>query len=154
MSDNAILFDDIPSKSDTGILWSPNTWKVRYILNYKRIPYQTVMLGYPDIEPTMKKVGNTNQTFKMEDLYPRGEQKVIEWRKVEAAFNKEDGLIMGRGSETPAPTFAEFALGAYMMWLKAIFEQQSEDSWEAIVVKQNSGRWGKFLKMLEKYEQF
>ncbi|THU87741.1 hypothetical protein K435DRAFT_866989 [Dendrothele bispora CBS 962.96] len=60
MSDNAIIFyDTIPSKSD--ILWSPNTWKVRYILNYKRIPYQTVMLEYlPRYRADNEGIASTN----------------------------------------------------------------------------------------------
>jgi len=37
--------------------WSPNTWKVRLVLNYKRIPYKTVWVSYPDIEPKLKELG-------------------------------------------------------------------------------------------------
>ncbi|KAF8501854.1 hypothetical protein BU17DRAFT_71959 [Hysterangium stoloniferum] len=42
--------------------WNPNTWKARLALNYKRIPYKTVWLSYPDIEPTLKKLGAPART--------------------------------------------------------------------------------------------
>lgn len=70
-----ITFYDIPS-TIPGLAWSPNTWKtrrvifeicndsvqladleLRYSLNFKGIPYQTVWVEYPDIEATCKKLG-------------------------------------------------------------------------------------------------
>ncbi|KIY67226.1 hypothetical protein CYLTODRAFT_454635 [Cylindrobasidium torrendii FP15055 ss-10] len=39
---------DIPSKRPHKA-WSPNTWKARYCLNFKRLPYQTEWVEYPDI---------------------------------------------------------------------------------------------------------
>ncbi|KAH9924674.1 uncharacterized protein BXZ73DRAFT_103514 [Epithele typhae] len=46
-----IVFYDIPSNM-AGNAWSPNTWKTRYCLNYKRLPYTTVWVEFPDI-PTL-----------------------------------------------------------------------------------------------------
>ncbi|KAF9464055.1 hypothetical protein BDZ94DRAFT_1257439 [Collybia nuda] len=51
-----ITFYDIPS-TIPGQAWSPNTWKARYALNFKGIPYQTAWVEYPDIEATCKKIG-------------------------------------------------------------------------------------------------
>ncbi|KAJ6031346.1 hypothetical protein N7540_002078 [Penicillium herquei] len=34
--------------------FSPVVWRIRMILNYKKIPYRTIFIEYPDIEPTMK----------------------------------------------------------------------------------------------------
>ncbi|PIL22626.1 hypothetical protein GSI_15317 [Ganoderma sinense ZZ0214-1] len=51
-----ILFYDIPSHV-RGCVWSPNTWKTRYSLNYKGLPYTTVWVEYPDIAPLSKKIG-------------------------------------------------------------------------------------------------
>lgn len=34
--------------------FSPVVWKIRLMLNYKRIPYKTVFLEFPDIAPTLK----------------------------------------------------------------------------------------------------
>ncbi|KAF9531528.1 hypothetical protein CPB83DRAFT_849185 [Crepidotus variabilis] len=44
-----IIFYDIPSKLP-GNAWSPNTWKTRFYLNYRRIPYKTEWIEYPDIK--------------------------------------------------------------------------------------------------------
>lgn len=53
MSEELLLFD-IPSKE--GRAWSPNVWKVRAVLNYKKIPYRTEWIEFPDIEPKMKEL--------------------------------------------------------------------------------------------------
>lgn len=34
--------------------FSPLAWRIRLMLNYKGIPYKTVFLEFPDIEPTLK----------------------------------------------------------------------------------------------------
>ncbi|EEB91464.1 hypothetical protein MPER_10169 [Moniliophthora perniciosa FA553] len=51
-----IRFFDIPSKLRP-MSWSPNCWKTRYALNYKKIPYETVWVEYPDIEKTCRDLG-------------------------------------------------------------------------------------------------
>ncbi|KJA18771.1 hypothetical protein HYPSUDRAFT_917542 [Hypholoma sublateritium FD-334 SS-4] len=51
-----IIFYDIPSTLP-GNAWSPNTWKARYCLNFKGIPYRTEWLEYPDIAGHCKKFG-------------------------------------------------------------------------------------------------
>ncbi|KAJ5618752.1 hypothetical protein N7510_002736 [Penicillium lagena] len=40
-----------------GVCFSPVVWRIRLMLNYKRIPYRTIFLEFPDIEPTMKALG-------------------------------------------------------------------------------------------------
>ncbi|KZT64209.1 hypothetical protein DAEQUDRAFT_678990 [Daedalea quercina L-15889] len=37
--------------------WSPNVWKIRFILNYKRLAYTTCWLSYPDIGDVLSAVG-------------------------------------------------------------------------------------------------
>ncbi|KDR69176.1 hypothetical protein GALMADRAFT_77653 [Galerina marginata CBS 339.88] len=51
-----IILYDIPSPRP-GIAWNPNTWKTRYTLNIKGIPYKTEWVEYCDIEPLSKKLG-------------------------------------------------------------------------------------------------
>ncbi|RDB29448.1 Glutathione S-transferase-like protein ustS [Hypsizygus marmoreus] len=53
---NLITFYDIPT-TKAGQPFSPNTWKTRYSLNFKGIPYHTVWVEYPDIEELCKKIG-------------------------------------------------------------------------------------------------
>ncbi|KAI0335814.1 hypothetical protein GY45DRAFT_1316548 [Cubamyces sp. BRFM 1775] len=52
-----IIFYDIPSKDLSPKAWSPNTWKTRFCLNFKGLPYKTVWVEYPDIEPVLRKLG-------------------------------------------------------------------------------------------------
>ncbi|KAK2599876.1 hypothetical protein N8I77_011596 [Diaporthe amygdali] len=37
--------------------FSPVVWRIRLMLNYKQVPYRTVFLEFPDIEPTLKGLG-------------------------------------------------------------------------------------------------
>ncbi|KZO93192.1 hypothetical protein CALVIDRAFT_566679 [Calocera viscosa TUFC12733] len=46
-----LIFYDLHNAA--GQCFSPNLWKVRLALRYKRIPFDTVWLTYPDIKPTV-----------------------------------------------------------------------------------------------------
>lgn len=88
----------------------------------------------------------------MEKLAPTPENRAEEWKKVELEFEKisnwfgKDALfIMG-----DAPTFADFELAAVLMWCRSIFGVESQQ-WKDIVTWQ-TGRWGKMMKALDKYE--
>ncbi|KAJ7257055.1 hypothetical protein C8J57DRAFT_1074731 [Mycena rebaudengoi] len=37
--------------------WVPNIWRIRFILNYKRLPYRTVWVDFPDVESTLRGIG-------------------------------------------------------------------------------------------------
>ncbi|KAK8113197.1 hypothetical protein PG984_013723 [Apiospora sp. TS-2023a] len=39
------------------VCFSPVVWCTRLMLNYKEIPYKTIFLEFPDIEPTLKELG-------------------------------------------------------------------------------------------------
>ncbi|KDR83248.1 hypothetical protein GALMADRAFT_89092 [Galerina marginata CBS 339.88] len=60
-----IIFYDIPSALPRNA-WSPNTFKARYALNFKGIPYKTEWVEYPDIEPVAKKLGIPPTTKKLD----------------------------------------------------------------------------------------
>ncbi|KAI9059425.1 glutathione transferase FuA class [Trametes sanguinea] len=51
-----LIFYDIPGNVE-GIAWSPNTWRVRYTLNYKQLPYATTWVEYPSIARTCQSIG-------------------------------------------------------------------------------------------------
>ena len=51
--EDIVLYDLACTK---GICFSPTVWRIRLILNYKKIPYRTVFLEFPDIESTLKKL--------------------------------------------------------------------------------------------------
>ncbi|PSR72270.1 hypothetical protein PHLCEN_2v11862 [Hermanssonia centrifuga] len=52
-----IVLYDIPATDPKRKAWSPNTWKVRYSLSFKGLPYKTEWVEYPDIEPLCIKIG-------------------------------------------------------------------------------------------------
>ncbi|CUA75871.1 hypothetical protein RSOLAG22IIIB_01871 [Rhizoctonia solani] len=53
-NDNPIILYDVLSKHGT---WSPNTYKTRLTLNYKRLPYRVEYISYPNIAPKLKELG-------------------------------------------------------------------------------------------------
>ncbi|KAI4182504.1 MAG: hypothetical protein LQ346_006567 [Caloplaca aetnensis] len=55
MAEEITLFD-LPSKPPNKA-WSFNPWKTRLILNYKKLPYRTHWLEFPDIAPHLKSLG-------------------------------------------------------------------------------------------------
>ncbi|KIJ49082.1 hypothetical protein M422DRAFT_225713 [Sphaerobolus stellatus SS14] len=61
-SEPKITLFDLTSILKPSPVWSINTWKVRYLLNYKRIPYKTVWVSFPDIEETLIKAGGEGKT--------------------------------------------------------------------------------------------
>jgi len=60
-----ITLYDIPSTLPIKA-WSPNTWKTRYSLNYKGIPYKTVWVEFPDIEALCKEIGAKPTSTKLD----------------------------------------------------------------------------------------
>ncbi|KAI0058412.1 hypothetical protein BV25DRAFT_1830060 [Artomyces pyxidatus] len=54
---NVITLYDIPGTAAVDVAWSPNVWRARYVLHIKGLAYKTVWVEYPDIEPTLKKIG-------------------------------------------------------------------------------------------------
>ncbi|KAI0300512.1 hypothetical protein B0F90DRAFT_1810385 [Multifurca ochricompacta] len=51
---NIILYD-VPSATPEA--WAPNIWRIRFVLNYKRLPYRTVWIEYSDVERTLRSIG-------------------------------------------------------------------------------------------------
>ncbi|KAK0203279.1 hypothetical protein DFS33DRAFT_1346383 [Desarmillaria ectypa] len=64
-----ITLYDIPSKLPINA-WSPNTWKARYALNFKGIPYCTEWVEYPDIEGLYKKLNVPASATKQDGVTP------------------------------------------------------------------------------------
>ncbi|KAI0037181.1 hypothetical protein K488DRAFT_75508 [Vararia minispora EC-137] len=54
MSHSSILLYDAPSAAPEA--WAPNIWRIRFILNYKRLPYRTVWVEFHDVERASRSV--------------------------------------------------------------------------------------------------
>lgn len=48
-----VLYDLACTKN---VCFSPVVWRIRMMLNFKQIPYKTIFLEMPDIEPTLKEL--------------------------------------------------------------------------------------------------
>lgn len=48
-----VLYDLACTKN---VCFSPVVWRIRLMLNYKKVPYRTIFLEFPDIEPTLKEL--------------------------------------------------------------------------------------------------
>lgn len=82
-----IVFYDIPSNERIKHApWSPNTWKIRYALNYKGLKYKTEWVEYPDIAGVVQKLGGkpTEKTpdgrdhYTLPVIYDPNTKKVVE----------------------------------------------------------------------------
>ncbi|KAK0203379.1 hypothetical protein DFS33DRAFT_1330724 [Desarmillaria ectypa] len=69
MSSKLITLYDLPTKlSDAP--GTPNTWRARYSLNMKKLPYQTVYVELPDIEALAKRIGAAPTGTKRDGITP------------------------------------------------------------------------------------
>ncbi|KAF9870223.1 hypothetical protein CkaCkLH20_12309 [Colletotrichum karsti] len=62
-----ILYDLACTKN---ICFSPVVWRIRLLLNYKRIPYRTIFLEFPDIEPTLQNLTKNTPTQSRQSTTP------------------------------------------------------------------------------------
>ncbi|THU85871.1 hypothetical protein K435DRAFT_822303 [Dendrothele bispora CBS 962.96] len=90
----------------------------------------------------------------MEEMYPQGEKRKEEWKRLEEDFGqidkwfgKEDILVMGEEGKV---CFADFAFAGFVIWIRIVFGKESEE-WKDVSGWQ-SGRWGRMIQTLEKYE--
>ncbi|KAJ8082355.1 hypothetical protein AAF712_001679 [Marasmius tenuissimus] len=57
-----ITLYDIPGHTPQP--WAPNIWRIRFILNYKRLRYRTVWVEFPDIEATLHSIGAPPSSYR------------------------------------------------------------------------------------------
>ncbi|GBE84361.1 hypothetical protein SCP_0603400 [Sparassis crispa] len=50
-----ITLYDVPSTIPQP--WAPNIWRIRFILNYKRLHYRTTWIDFSDVEATLRSIG-------------------------------------------------------------------------------------------------
>ncbi|EAU82645.1 hypothetical protein CC1G_07927 [Coprinopsis cinerea okayama7 len=91
------------------------------------------------------------------DLLPlKKEDEDKGWEAAEKTFAGLDARVPGRGKEVgwylggESPTFVDFVLGGFLIYLKSIYGEESE-GWKRIV-GWNEGKWGAFLDKLSAYQ--
>jgi len=92
------------------------------------------------------------QGASVEDIYPKGEEAKVEWKKLEdgmAGIGQWLGdrkFVMG-----DRISFADFILGGWLRTFKTIWGAESKQ-WKDIA-SWDGGRWGRFLDNLEVYSK-
>ncbi|KAJ5116291.1 hypothetical protein N7456_000639 [Penicillium angulare] len=88
-----ILYDLACTK---GVCFDPAVWRVRLALNYKRIPYRTIFLEFPDVRPTFYALGLVSSTeeayeapaihYLPSDEYLMGSSRIIDFLEYKYAW--------------------------------------------------------------------
>lgn len=90
----------------------------------------------------------------MDEMFPKGEQAVVEWAKVREAWTMVDGWYAkngGNGSFLLGETLSwpDFVIASNLILTRTIFGEES-DKWKDVATW-NGGRWKKLLKVLDMY---
>lgn len=95
--------------------------------------------------------------MKLEELYPTGEKRDQAVETMRGAFNKLNDMLNANGAHNASskdwvmgsigPTFADFALGGILTWVKMVAEPEV---WSTIAVW-NGGRWAQHLEKLQNW---
>ncbi|KAK0185503.1 hypothetical protein F5146DRAFT_1005487 [Armillaria mellea] len=72
---------------------SPNTWKVRYALNYKGIPYHMEWVEYPDIEGLYKSFGMQASATKKDCMTPYYTLPVLHDPSIGAIISESAAIV-------------------------------------------------------------
>ncbi|KAJ7213652.1 hypothetical protein B0H12DRAFT_1033016, partial [Mycena haematopus] len=88
----------------------------------------------------------------LENLTPKGEEDVVQWKKLKDGFAKVDEWIRAKGADSSylmgeTLCYADMWIAAYAQWIKLVLP----DKWEGMT-SWHQGRWAKLLKVLEDYE--
>ena len=90
---------------------------------------------------------------RVEDIYPKGEEKVKLWNEWKEEWGAVDKWM--KDSETllvmeDTITWADFVVAAWVIWCRCIWGADSEE-WKEIA-NWHGGRWGRLLERLSEYE--
>jgi glutathione S-transferase len=101
---------------------------------------------------------------KLEDVIPKGEEKVVALKKVEDVFNVFAGWHNANPYEQPGeltngdpwlmggpePSYCDLILAGYVIWMKKVWGEESDEWKEAS--SWNGGRWERLLEGCEIFE--
>ncbi|KAJ6506740.1 hypothetical protein C8R45DRAFT_970390 [Mycena sanguinolenta] len=90
----------------------------------------------------------------LENLTPRGEEDIAQWKKLKDGFGEVDEWIRVNGPDNSylmgkTLCYADMWIAAHAQWVKLVLP----DKWEEMK-SWHQGRWAKLLKSLEEYETF
>ncbi|KAG7441200.1 uncharacterized protein BT62DRAFT_997376 [Guyanagaster necrorhizus] len=150
-SPSMITLFDLPTK-DRNSPRTMTTWRTKYALNVKNLPYQTVHVELPDVEALAKKNGAAHTRMKSDGrLIPTRPTPPPEAKenlgKMNTWFEGSEGDF-DMGNE---PCFADAAICAFLWFTRRMVGEDSEE-WKDDV-SWNDGRWGRYLESFKPYEK-
>ncbi|KAF7354324.1 Glutathione S-transferase-like protein ustS [Mycena venus] len=119
---------------------------------YQYIIPGTYKILYPPGQAALRRKREAMFGKRMEDITPKGEEDVIEWKKVKDVFGTMDEWIRANGEGSAyimgdAPCYVDMWMAAYVQWVKQVVP----DKWEDMKLW-HEGRWATLLHDFEKYE--
>ncbi|KAI0258196.1 hypothetical protein BC834DRAFT_944651 [Gloeopeniophorella convolvens] len=163
-----ILYD-IPGTSVKHSAWSPNTWKTRFVLNYKGVPYKTEWVEYPDIAATAKRLDAPHTSV---DSNGAAEYTAPMLRNVRTGSTLSESYVIAKALERDHPTpplfppgsedaiaAVEDAFGANVtgplgrFMLQRIYDQLNDAS-KPYFLRTRESKWGAPLSKYETPEQW
>lgn len=88
----------------------------------------------------------------LEDMEPKGEEKVKAWKAVEKIFDTLHGWLSKSQGEFfmgKTVSFADFVVGATLQFMKITYGEDSEE-WNDVMTW-NNGRWAAYQRSMEPY---
>jgi len=91
----------------------------------------------------------------MDKMDPVGEERVQEWAKLKAGFEKLDEWLQASKSDGPyflgkEPGFADFVVASFLIWARVTLGEKSKE-WQDVRTW-SEGRWAQYLDGLKKFE--
>ncbi|KAF8997165.1 hypothetical protein BDQ17DRAFT_1411488 [Cyathus striatus] len=163
-----ITFYDIHTTSPN-TAWSPITWKVRFILNYKNLPYKTVYVEFPNIEETSKKLGipptstkkDGSPYYTLPTIYDSSTNKALAdslriAQYLDATYPDTPAVVM-KGTEVLSLAYVDMFYGKfaplYMCLLKPVEKTVTPRSAEYLSRRSFFGKTWAELMMLTKEDE-
>jgi len=117
---NKIVFYDISIASDrnSGKVWSPSSWRIRYALNIKKLEFDTVWLEFHEVEPTITKLGGKPTGTK-----PDG----TPWYTLPVIYDPATKQVVSNSRE-----IAEYLDKQYPATQKLVVDPAFETEWEGV----------------------
>ncbi|KAK0457980.1 uncharacterized protein EV420DRAFT_1620839 [Desarmillaria tabescens] len=139
-----ITFYDIPTKAAD----SPGTmitWRTRYCLNLKNLPYKTVYIEVPDIEALAKKIGAAPTDMWPDGVTPKYTVPIIQDHSTGAVISNSPAIAVYL--DKTYLSIGPVLIPAGTMALQLAFHRRSEERKEMwAVTKKNLGKMDKWFE--------
>jgi glutathione S-transferase len=113
---------------------------------------RTIALLSPRSQEYIQRTRKEYFGMSLEDMEPKGEEKVKAWKAVEKIFDTLHGWLSKSQGEFfmgKTVSFADFVVGATLQFMKITYGEDSEE-WNDVMTW-NNGRWAAYQRSMEPY---